>query len=375
MESVEDKSRRNNYYYGNVTVYDNALPTRYYFDIDNRITSFTGWNISFLNPKRMAEAGFFFLQRDDTVKCPFCGIEVCNWEKGDDPLTDHIKWSPSCRYVRQLVSNVKYQASSSPPSDSYTSRPTTSSTITGPTTTIIASSSSIEEGLDVAGSINDDVESTTLPASRSKEQQRHDEEEDSVPFSSNKTNGAKINKSIKHNGNDMIGNKNMFGNFETSSMMDSMKLLDKMMAFMIGIQCEITRLKNDLVNNNGFFIYNNAGVVDDKHSKEEKLNGLFDSGDGGDSLTRKLSASSIQENGNNTTFTATTSVTSNSNWLLFQRTMLDERLKCKICWEEEVCMLCVPCNHIFVCSDCFDKLSNCIICRSRVDSFIKVYIS
>uniref|UniRef100_A0A1B6KJG8 RING-type domain-containing protein n=1 Tax=Graphocephala atropunctata TaxID=36148 RepID=A0A1B6KJG8_9HEMI len=76
-----------------------------------RIKSFEGWPVSFLSSNVMAAAGFYFLKREDVVRCAFCGVEVGCWVEGDDPMQDHERWSPSCRFVRKLpVGNVPLNA-------------------------------------------------------------------------------------------------------------------------------------------------------------------------------------------------------------------------------------------------------------------------
>lgn len=72
-----------------------------------RIKSFEGWPVPFLNASTMAAAGFYYLKREDIVRCAFCGVEVGSWVEGDDPMQDHERWAPSCRFVRKLpVGNI-----------------------------------------------------------------------------------------------------------------------------------------------------------------------------------------------------------------------------------------------------------------------------
>ncbi|XP_046670435.1 death-associated inhibitor of apoptosis 1 isoform X2 [Homalodisca vitripennis] len=76
-----------------------------------RLKSFEGWPVPFLSSSAMAAAGFYFLKREDVVRCAFCGVEVGCWVEGDDPMQDHERWSPSCRFVRKLpVGNVPLNA-------------------------------------------------------------------------------------------------------------------------------------------------------------------------------------------------------------------------------------------------------------------------
>jgi hypothetical protein len=50
----------------------------------------------------------------------------------------------------------------------------------------------------------------------------------------------------------------------------------------------------------------------------------------------------------------------------------DDKL-CKICLDEEKCMLTLPCRHISMCEQCVTYVKDCPICRSKIDSTIKVF--
>ena len=54
--------------------------------------------MSHISKDTLALLGFYFLTQPDTVKCNFCGVEI-KWKIGDDVLSDHQKWSPSCKLI------------------------------------------------------------------------------------------------------------------------------------------------------------------------------------------------------------------------------------------------------------------------------------
>jgi hypothetical protein len=76
----------------------------------DRLKTFEKWPVAFMDPRSMSAAGFYYVnERDvrDVVRCAFCGVEVGCWEEGDDPFTDHQRWSPSCGFVSGLqVGNI-----------------------------------------------------------------------------------------------------------------------------------------------------------------------------------------------------------------------------------------------------------------------------
>ncbi len=71
----------------------------------NRLRTFEEWNIPFIDKHRLALLGFYYYGPNDLVKCYFCGVEVGMWEEGDDVLTDHMRWSPSCNLIRRNQTN------------------------------------------------------------------------------------------------------------------------------------------------------------------------------------------------------------------------------------------------------------------------------
>jgi hypothetical protein len=72
---------------------------------ENRLKTFNNWNIPFVNKHQLALLGFYYYDLDDIVKCYFCSVEIGKWERGDDVLASHIKWSPSCNFIRGRITN------------------------------------------------------------------------------------------------------------------------------------------------------------------------------------------------------------------------------------------------------------------------------
>lgn len=52
-----------------------------------------------------------------------------------------------------------------------------------------------------------------------------------------------------------------------------------------------------------------------------------------------------------------------------------DRLTCKICLEEELSILFLPCSHLISCQRCAVNLTNCPLCRSTIHAAIQAYIS
>ncbi|OBT66275.1 hypothetical protein VE03_04358 [Pseudogymnoascus sp. 23342-1-I1] len=78
------------------------LPKRRGSNATGRAPKSIKWPHSWLGPEQLAAAGFFFLpshENPDNVKCFLCRESICGWEKGDNPLEEHLKLSPGCGWA------------------------------------------------------------------------------------------------------------------------------------------------------------------------------------------------------------------------------------------------------------------------------------
>ncbi|KMQ96446.1 e3 ubiquitin-protein ligase iap-3-like protein [Lasius niger] len=68
-----------------------------------RLQSFETWTGPTVNRnfiKVLAAAGFYYTGESDKAKCFDCQVEISNWDEDKDPLMEHKRRSPSCRFVR-----------------------------------------------------------------------------------------------------------------------------------------------------------------------------------------------------------------------------------------------------------------------------------
>ncbi|KAK6172084.1 hypothetical protein SNE40_018042 [Patella caerulea] len=52
--------------------------------------------------EQFAEAGFYYLAREDAVKCCYCGGILKSWRNDDIPWQEHAKWFPKCPYLLRI---------------------------------------------------------------------------------------------------------------------------------------------------------------------------------------------------------------------------------------------------------------------------------
>nr|XP_046266060.1 baculoviral IAP repeat-containing protein 2 [Scatophagus argus] len=69
---------------------------------EDRLLTFVNWPSRIpVRPEQLAKAGFYYVGRNDDVKCFCCDGGLRCWESGDDPWVEHAKWFPRCEYLLQ----------------------------------------------------------------------------------------------------------------------------------------------------------------------------------------------------------------------------------------------------------------------------------
>lgn len=71
-----------------------------YACIDARLRTFSDWPIANIQPAdALAQAGLYYQKIGDQVRCFHCNIGLRSWQKEDEPWHEHAKWSPKCQFV------------------------------------------------------------------------------------------------------------------------------------------------------------------------------------------------------------------------------------------------------------------------------------
>ncbi|VVC29531.1 Zinc finger, RING-type,Zinc finger, RING/FYVE/PHD-type,BIR repeat [Cinara cedri] len=69
---------------------------------ENRLKSFeVNWKLDFIKPDQLAKAGFYFLGKQDRVRCAFCSKGFEDWQCDDKPSFVHKNQSPKCPFFRK----------------------------------------------------------------------------------------------------------------------------------------------------------------------------------------------------------------------------------------------------------------------------------
>ena len=76
----------------------------YYNLYKDRLESFNDWRYDFIVEKtELARNGFYYLHVEDKVQCHECKIILRKWSIFDCVKTEHLKYSPFCKYLRHTM--------------------------------------------------------------------------------------------------------------------------------------------------------------------------------------------------------------------------------------------------------------------------------
>lgn len=70
-----------------------------YNSFSARLKTFIGWSNESQKPEDLATAGFFFTGSNDEVRCYYCDGGLQNWEVDDNTWVEHAKWFPNCGFL------------------------------------------------------------------------------------------------------------------------------------------------------------------------------------------------------------------------------------------------------------------------------------
>lgn len=70
-----------------------------YFSEEDRLITFRTWNGSQNVIQKLVKAGFYYVDTEFKVKCPYCSFERKIWTIADDPDSAHREGSPKCIYI------------------------------------------------------------------------------------------------------------------------------------------------------------------------------------------------------------------------------------------------------------------------------------
>lgn len=71
-----------------------------------RLNTFTEWpKRDVVSAELLARYGFFYTGESDIVRCNFCLVELGSWERSDDIVMEHLRWSRYCPLMNKRHTN------------------------------------------------------------------------------------------------------------------------------------------------------------------------------------------------------------------------------------------------------------------------------
>ncbi|KAK3580648.1 hypothetical protein CHS0354_017918 [Potamilus streckersoni] len=73
-----------------------------------RLATFTHCQFLF-DHQSLSNLGFFYKGEKDRVCCYECGVTLSQWKRDDNPLLEHIRYSPECKYLAAIIDTASFK--------------------------------------------------------------------------------------------------------------------------------------------------------------------------------------------------------------------------------------------------------------------------
>ncbi|KAL5289243.1 BIRC2 family protein [Megaselia abdita] len=283
-----------------------------YSTLDARVRTFDEWPIPQIQkPEVLAEAGFYFTRPDDQVRCFHCNGGLRSWQKEDDPWFEHAKWFPQCNFVR-LVKGVTYVQQVE--ESGGRERAATTSVPQRPSMTVDEAmmTDQVKQVLDMG-----------LNAGRIRR--------------------AVINQ-LQNSG-------------------DCFQSIEELVEAVLEEQVEEEGEEEERA------VFTNRvperlTTRDDSSTSNDNIHKVANSDSG------SVDETQMEQSNGETKMKESSSLTLEEE----NRILKDARL-CKVCMDEEVGVVFLPCGHLVTCVQCAPGVKQCPLCRSDIKGYVRTFLS
>ncbi|XP_029649347.1 putative inhibitor of apoptosis isoform X3 [Octopus sinensis] len=280
-----------------------------------RLKTFSSWpKDKKQHPEALAEAGFYHNGNADTVICFSCDGGLRNWEEDDIPWEEHARWFPRCTFVQQKK-DPKY--------------------IREANVKHRVSSDDLE-----SSQVRSDFDSPEIDAIGRYYDMEDNWTSDNPTSSSPKLKNRKSKASCMETPTvkallSMGYNRNLVKRIVKNKIKETGSSFSQASDLL------------DAIENDAHYKAGNDDDIEEV-SDEEEPDQTREKHDA--EMSSTASADIIAEN-----------------------TMLKEQKLCKICLDEELSVVFLPCGHLVSCASCAPALSNCPLCRKKVHGMVKIF--
>ncbi|KAL3882073.1 hypothetical protein ACJMK2_028446 [Sinanodonta woodiana] len=301
-----------------------------------RINSFQRWPAELQQrPEEMAECGFYYAGFNDCVRCFHCGVGLRHWMNEDDPWIEHARWSTSCVYVlkmkgEEFVSLVKMA---------------------------VEIAEREEEARSGANQAPEDRCETT-PAVTANDASSNSNTADSVAV---KDASASTGVAIG-NATGAAASTPSHGNTEIQKYL----LTDAAQSVLdMGYQPKLVqRAIERVLLNKGQIILEAVFEIEEETVVQPQHQQAAQSAEGHESIGK---GSEATEN------TSPEESQLDLEKIKTEHRELRDAKLCKICMENTICVVFLPCAHLVTCSDCAPAMRKCPICRTLIKGTVKTF--
>jgi len=315
-----------------------------YSTIEARLRTFKDWPPALKQePRQLADAGFYYIGLSDQTKCFYCEGGLRNWQPDDDPWTEHARWFTKCGYVR-LIKGDEFIAKcvdEIPTTEigSGRDKPGTSSKLSEEELRFMMSTSMVQEVLSMK-----------------------------IPL-------ARVEIALKKKGK----------MFNTS---------DELASAALSVQFEeqariIPEESQPTTSNEHYRVTTVQQTVNvsapgcsnalNKPNPPQTVNETVQINDeGAQECTRSSTTYEARGQGSNPPGVCTNAAASTSQnpmELEQENQRLKEARTCKICMDNEIGVVFLPCGHFICCVKCAPSLRDCPYCRQAIHGTVKTYMS
>ncbi|KAL7737922.1 hypothetical protein ACLKA6_006292 [Drosophila palustris] len=367
----------------------------------NRLETFKDWPNPNITPQSLAKAGFYYLNQSDHVKCVWCKGVIAQWEKNDNAFEEHRRFFPNCPRVQmgplieitgKNMEELGIQPTTLPQRPKYSCLETRLRSFSDwPIPNIQPADPLAQAGL-FYQKIDDQVRCFHCNIGL-RSWQKEDE-----PWHEHAKWSPKCQYVLLAKGPNYV--RQVLESGTTTSLIaptapqlptnidSAMSASPACEALALGIDVGAVRntIARKLSSSGCAF-----GTLDDL------LHAIFDDAGsapaapvdcGNTATTSKAAISEIHNTTGaktiaapiTTTSVVTPTIVTNSNpngnlSLEEENRLLKDARLCKVCLDEEVGVVFLPCGHLATCNQCAPSVANCPMCRADIKGYVRTFLS
>ncbi|XP_032496615.1 LOW QUALITY PROTEIN: baculoviral IAP repeat-containing protein 2 [Phocoena sinus] len=388
-EPKDDAVSEHRRHFPNCPFLENSLETLR-FSISNlsmqthaaRLRTFMYWPSTVpVQPEQLASAGFYYVGRNDDVKCFCCDGGLRCWESGDDPWVEHAKWFPRCEFLirmkgREFVDEIQARyphlleqllSTSDTPGDENADPP-------------IVHFGPGESSSEDAVMMNTPVVKAALEMGFSRSLVKQTIQSKILTTGENYRTVNDIVSALL-NAEDEKREEEKERQIEETASDDLSLIRRNRMALFQQLTCVLPILDNllkaNVINKQEHDIIKQKTQI--PLQARELIDTILVKGNGAANIFKNCLQeidSTLYKNlfvEKNMKYIPTEDVSGLS--LEEQLRRLQEERTCKVCMDKEVSIVFIPCGHLVVCQECAPSLRKCPICRGIIKGTVRTFLS